>query len=483
MKREINKDSLRNSEKLGKELEKCIKNIKKQLQNIPLNVVHEVDSFEVEREKIDEIINFYHKIMEVNEIFEKQMKFLESNFISTENYQLVFIKKSNFLNSLILLIEKRNEIRFYDEINMVNELIDKISPVIHKYIETIRRSFFYSLDNHLPEFEEYSDEVSLFLQKNIGKKKFIEEYTKLICEKFKFGNIYRKKGEQIDKIAYFDVLADKIKNTNSFLLHPEDVNPINQTILKFLIADGKSSISDTLLKLEKRQKIEDVVFLMGLISIFHQKKNYVEFTDLKEECFKMINNLLVNLLSEIGLAAKPNKFCETEKFIKHSKVIVNTFDKNEDLTCEILKKVETIRSNNNSELKEELGKKCFTKVVNLSDTLEGMNKRIYLLNNYDSIKELIEKFGKNDLHELVLENKDEIINIWRNELKKRERRDVTEFIDSNLQVLKKYTLPGFLRNDIINAFKESIFEIIKNSSYRNRTDKIEKELDEAFMGR
>lgn len=482
MKRKINQESFNNTEKLGKQLEDSLKEIKNKLGEAPLGVLERVDTFENERLKIDEIIDFYQKVIEANEIFDRNTKFLESNFLTNKNYSLDFLKEKNFLSSLSLLIEKKREINCYEEINLVKDMLIRIVPVIENHLNILENSFFKIFVEKIPDYDENLKEFSFFLQKNTNKKTFLEKYTNSICNKFRLGNVYRKRSEELDKIAYLDTLFNKITQLNSELLFSEDINPINQTITKLLVADAKSNLSDSLMKVEKRNKPDDIIFLLGLISIFHEKKSYEDFSDIKEECYKMINNVFVGLLGEIGLTTRPNKFCMTESFIKNCKLIVDTFDKNEELSTDIINKVQIIKSKENQELKTELGKKCFTKLINLSDYLEEMNKKIYLINNLIVLKEFLSDFGRNNLNELIKENTEDMKKIWKNELKKREGRNVTDFLDSNLQVLKKYTLPPHIRSEVIGSFKESVFDSIKSSSYRNKIDYLEKELDEAFIG-
>ncbi|RVD91305.1 hypothetical protein TUBRATIS_22430 [Tubulinosema ratisbonensis] len=101
MNRKINQESFNNTEKLGKQLEDKLKEIKNKLTNTPIGVLDRVDSFENERYKIDEIIHFYTKVIQTNEIFEVKIKFFENNFLTTKTYPLIFLKESNFLANLM----------------------------------------------------------------------------------------------------------------------------------------------------------------------------------------------------------------------------------------------------------------------------------------------------------------------------------------------------------------------------------------------
>ena len=330
--------------------------------------------------------------------------------------------------------------------------------------------------------------VCYFQDNNRDRKEFFNRYSETVYSRFKFRTYESKFEEVLEKISGTKNLFVELDRTNNALLGKGDAENITKVVAEILIVDIKEKISSALMNINKRNKPEDIAFIVALSSFFVAPQNKFEpvfkhLADLKEECFKLSTNLFATLYEAIGFTTAPNKFCDAEPFVIQAGTILKAISKDRSFGRELLKRCTLVSSDTVDGLNCELGSKCYQKIEDVLKKITGVRRSIFLINNLYVLKDFLKEHNKKRLSDWIAESQVEVVEVWQRECSRRRGTDITSFLDTNIEVQKRYILPADIRESLVEMLSGMIKDVLEGSKYTGSKEKLLDNLSQLFTGK
>lgn len=459
-------------------LQKCIahaakittiqSNINNKISQTPLESLSHLENF-TSHKNFTDLIEFYKNILEIDDSLRK------TNFkLKSKVYSVGHIQENKIVEKIEVFWETLSKLDQYDGILVAEDLKNTYLMDFKTNLDALKMSFFHSLKKFAPEMENGVKPLAIFIRKNLNRLEFEEEYVKTFFNKFKMSE-EPKTNEVIEKIN--DWKIPKIKRS-TLEIFGDDSEPLVKVIEGLLLVDAKIKVSKMLLNIEKKNKPDDIVVC---IAIYEGTSKIKGFSELVEEIIKLSSNLLLTLYSKIGVAQAPNKYCDAESFVASAAVICKGTQKNVSFTNDVRKISDFIEKG--CGLGVILGSKLYNKIHELAQSLNGIKKCVYLINNLFLISSFYEFHENSLIRSECADQCDALCGVWETELNKRSNRDLTSFIDTNLLVQKSYLLPDGYRNDAVKRISSLIEKFSANNLYSNKKEVLKEYLDNLFTGR
>lgn len=486
---DISFEKVNECEKLAFKMELVQKSINEKVRSAPLDTMSKLNAFIEPQNSIKKVIDFYKIFIAVEKAVKTNRAFLESEVPQEKEFNHIkLLKNKEFLGKMETILTSIKKVYFYNKVLIVSEFLRSHEAFIEKNLHMCENSFLHSLRKDLPSYEELGIEFCRFLIRNRDRKSFFDKYAKAFYDKFRFRSFESRLDEVLEKAFATEGLFEEIDRTNNALLEKEDAENMTRIITEMLMADRKSKVSEVLMNLSKRNKPEDIAFIIALSSFFRIPQNklgsvFRHLEDLRSECLKLANNLLITLYEKIGLTTTANKFCDTEPFVIQANTILRGMIKNKGFATEIIMRCDFVSSKTVEELCDEFGTKCYEKIEEILVTVTGVRRHIYLINNFYVLQNFLKEYNNRRLSDYITEAKREILDVWRRECDKRKGLDVTSFLDTNLEIQKRYFLPSDIRQELMEHLSGIIADMVESSIYNGSKKAALEQLSQLFSGK
>eukprot|EP00866_Antonospora_locustae_P000328 jgi/Antlo1/328/1654 len=476
-------------EELALKIERVRNETNDEVRDAQLANIDSLDELMRPRDNIKRAIEFYEIFISTDRDVASGIDHLKKDTHYNGIPSLGHLDSSMFVERMVDVLCSMSRLRAYERVDIVRDFEKQHRPFIDMNIKICENAFFHSLRRYAPGFEApHAPKFAKFLAECWDRKRFLDRYVEVFYERFRFRSSETRFGDVVARIAGHQSLFSEIERTCSALLGPVDADNATRSITEILLADTKQKVSSMLMVIEKRGRPEDVAFLLALAPIFAPPLNKFEpmfgrFRDLKEECCKMFNNLIAALYERIGSTTAPNKFCDTESFVIHTNTIVKAVRRNESLGLTFMDRCPLIASKSVRDLEVELGSKCYEKVVNVSRSITGIRRSTFMINNLYVIQNFLEEHGGEKLHDMIAECSKEIVQVWRKECEKRRGTNITGFLNTNIEVQKRYFLPDDVRAEVVEGVVDVVRSAVENSVYSITAADMFEGLSQIFSGR
>ena len=434
---------------------------------ISLAIIDDLKNSIVEETNDDYLIHISEKIQRLNATFKKREIFINNNFLSNDNtnllkldYKQIYILENRPLT--VLRISENNSIdiiilsdEILPELASIGNIIDKNDMNINNYlIEFIQLNKEKNVQNDLLKFLQYENN-KLFIKTNDSlyfvQIPYLNDFKKAVEDNIMFIPNKMKK-TSINKILTWNNNKNKVIKINDILIMPELHKFYIFAIFKEKIIEKKQYPIENI-KETKKIVIKDMNFKDPLINSDKMKFKDIYKTEQKDN---------------FGMGLYDVKLSENDTIknkIKNHKININE---------ELLEDKEK-KDKFESELNEDMGKmfKIYDNLLENNDK-NFFNKIAIMKNIYNNlsnskIKENIDEtnkkiLGLKTLKEKILKNNELItkkIDIINEKINKYELTD--EATEQYLKILKKYQkdLDDRLRN-IETTIKKCDENIAKN---------------------
>ena len=476
-------------ESLAARIERLQEKINARIREMPVSVMDNLDPFVEPRKFAEGAIVFYETLISASETVSSKLEAIRSSISGDEEVKhLASLQKSGFVEHMGAIQECMRALEMYSGFFVVEDFARIHRAQISSRLRMCEESFFYSLRKHAPKCAQEAPVFARFLAESMEKRDFVQRYIDTFYQKFMFKDFEIKGAAILGKVSGMHSTFLEIERTNTGLLGPEMAEDITKMVTEMLMADAKQKTAATLMNVDKRNNPDDIAFVAELYSVLGVPEDrfgpvFSHLSDIKDECLKLASNLLVTLYEAIDLATAPNKFCDAEAFTVSAGRILTAIKRYEEFGRAFVASCPITSSMTCEELLTEVGTKCYSKVVEVSRTISGVRRCIFLINNIYIIQKFLNERDGRDLSEQIRRNQTEIVSVWRRECDVRRGTDITSFLNSNIDIQKRYYLPDPIRGSVKGGVQQIVEESLALSTYKGSIRQLREELQHLFLGR
>lgn len=486
-------NSLDKTNMLSQDIESNIAKINETISAAPISILESFEKYTDPQLNVQEINRFYRLFIEVIEQnnTHKISHDIKKNYIESMN-NYYFVKTS---------LARLNE---YIEIKIVKRYIEKTKKAISPVLESLTDLFYKSFNEYLYEDSEKNSsnglasersgsnldkhkslivkfdelvEVAHFLEHE-NEKMFIEQFCKTLIDKYKC----KQNAEFIEHLKALNDDFVKIQVLCKGMLNEKNSENVNIEVKQLIVVDAKSILSRILLNYENKYKQENLYSCTKLYLYLNKSEVKRYFLEFNENILKVIHNLLLTFLSKIDEVRKPKKDVKNEETIVLFFKTIKCFEN--DCFLEFFEKYRSgMEFKNYEQLKTFSGEILTDKIFELSKTLKGIQRNVYLLNNLYLLQFFYKVHKETPMVEFIEVHSNEIIQIWESEIRKRKESEFTKFLDVNLEIQSDYYLPETIRTNIVDKIRECVLDVCKEKTYKKGENVLRLKINDLFTGK
>ena len=439
---------------------------------ISLAIINDLKNSIVEETNDDYLIHISEKIQRLNATFKKREIFINNNFLSNDNtnllkldYKQIYILENRPLT--VLRISENNSIdiiilsdEILPELASIGNIIDKNDMNINNYlIEFIQLNKEKNVQNDLLKFLQYENN-KLFIKTNDSlyfvQIPYLNDFKKAVEDNIMFIPNKMKK-TSINKILTWNNNKNKVIKINDILIMPELHKFYIFAIFKEKIIEKKQYPIENI-KETKKIVIKDMNFKDPLINSDKMKFKDIYKTEQKDNFGMGLYDVKLSENDTIKNKIKNHKININEKLLEDKE----KKDKFESELNEDMGKMFKIYDN----LLENNDKNFFNKIAIMKNIYNNLSNSKIKENIDETNKKIL---GLKTLKEKILKNNELItkkIDIINEKINKYELTD--EATEQYLKILKKYQkdLDDRLRN-IETTIKKCDENIAKNYLFKD----------------
>lgn len=439
---------------------------------ISLAIINDLKNSIVEETNDDYLIHISEKIQRLNATFKKREIFINNNFLSNDNtnllkldYKQIYILENRPLT--VLRISENNSIdiiilsdEILPELASIGNIIDKNDMNINNYlIEFIQLNKEKNVQNDLFKFLQYENN-KLFIKTNDSlyfvQIPYLNDFKKVVEDNIMFIPNKMKK-TSINKLLAWNNNKNKVIKINDILIMPELHKFYIFAIFKEKIIEKKQYPIENI-KETKKIVIKDMNFKDPLIKSDKMKFKDIYKNEQKDNFGMGLYDVKLSENDTIKNKIKNHKININEKLLE-DKEKKDKFESelNEDMG-KMFKIYDNLLENNDKNFFNKIAimKNIYNNLSNskIKENIDETNKKIL------GLKTLKEKISKNN--ELITKK----IDIINEKINKYELTD--EATEQYLKILKKYQkdLDDRLRN-IETTIKKCDENIAKNYLFKD----------------
>lgn len=397
------------------------------------------------------------------------------------------LESADVLQKIDALKQSCSSLSEYQKVKLVAEHAKTVSRYIEGLNKRIKRAFFASLAS-LPKIPSHARKYAQYLLKVIDNRELLGAYTKKVYNALGFFNIENNFDALIQQTTDLTSFFNLIININKELLGKQAAHNINVGLITLLMVNLKKIISDTLGVVDKDNKPEMIPYLIRLSgNLKHSEGPLIkEIEDLfvyKDSINKLILNCMIEYLSELELLERPNRHCKIEKVSKLLIKILGSFEQNPREKEKWAEKYgPSFGVYNAAELDSNFGTKCLMKVDEVAEKLDGMEKQIYLANNYYAFRSRIEEYKGREMKEQIEKAYKMITGLWKIGIDAASRYNTGEYIRKECMRQSRYYLPEELRNRVQEELKSIVEGLIINRTINENPDVLREAIEQVYTG-
>ena len=439
---------------------------------ISLAIINDLKNSIVEETNDDYLIHISEKIQRLNATFKKREIFINNNFLSNDNtnllkldYKQIYILENRPLT--VLRISENNSIdiiilsdEILPELASIGNIIDKNDMNINNYlIEFIQLNKEKNVQNDLLKFLQYENN-KLFIKTNDSlyfvQIPYLNDFKKAVEDNIMFIPNKMKK-TSINKLLAWNNNKNKVIKINDILIMPELHKFYIFAIFKEKIIEKKQYPIENI-KETKKIVIKDMNFKDPLINSDKMKFKDIYKTEQKDNFGMGLYDVKLSENDTIKNKIKNHKININEKLLEDKE----KKDKFESELNEDMGKMFKIYDN----LLENNDKNFFNKIAIMKNIYNNLSNSKIKENIDETNKKIL---GLKTLKEKILKNNELItkkIDIINEKINKYELTD--EATEQYLKILKKYQkdLDDRLRN-IETTIKKCDENIAKNYLFKD----------------
>lgn len=446
-----------------------IDQINRKFAEIPSEIVETFKRYTDPQKNIEELISFYRTIIRCIENIRK----LEPGIVDSDETGIdQYITSIDCYNRIEIELDG---LKSYSDVSIVKKLQVQTRKTLEKALEPVFDVFF----KHFMRKDVNDLRIlSRFLIVN-DETRFIQKYCKVLLHQHCVGQSKKECKVVLEKLRDIKTTFDKIGETNEIFLDDKNAEVVYNQLHQMILIDLKEAVSKILLDLENKFKIMNVVEACQFYIHLQEPVVRDYFKEFNIEILKVINNLFITLVNEINRIKKPNKKVLHESFVYALYKLLEVF-KDKKLHLIFIELHDTFEFRNYPHMKIRFGQIACERVIELSAEFKGIQKNVYLLNNFCLIQFYCQEYLDIKITDYIIKFSDEIVKMWNKECEKKRGTDLTRFLDVNLEVQKQYYLPDELREGIIPRIRMIIDDVLKESTYKNNKGTIKQRVTSLF---
>jgi hypothetical protein len=473
-----NRDVLQRLKRCGQlsgEIETQCRMLEAQLGNVRSDVMDDLKPYINPKKNIDALCSFYDLFSTSKERIDLGKERLRSLFGEEEgplpSRSLEALKENRVLEEVLDLIREKDTLSGYANIRMAKTELEHTEDFTGKVLEAVSSSFFIALDR-LPQQDPHLREFAVFLLENTHRKRFLAAYTDKVYTKLGIEDIGASRRLLLERIrnlgAYFSDVADM----NDSILGAENARALNLGLFKTFVLELKKVVVDVLMVIEREEGAEDIPFLIQLNAALRHSEH--GFNELIEELFefkdninKILHNCLLVYFEKVDCMSEPNKHSDAEEACSEMAKILDAFHYEKEVGEAFASSYGAVFNVRNlQDIFSEFSARVIRKVLLLSEMKRGVSKSVYVVNNVYVLRSYLKEVNGAPAGDFLSGNVDSIIDVWEKEMSKRKEKDVTEFLDQNVRLQQKHSLPAGLREGVIERIEELVEDMLRRKEYR-----------------
>lgn len=446
-----------------------IDEINRKFDKLPKDLVETFRKYTLPQNNIEQLIKFYKTAINTIESIEKTEKSMnEDTKESSVKQQIHSITCHNKIKGLLELLDG------YKDIAIVRKYWIETENKLKKTKDPVFSVFF---KNFLSEKKDLQI-LSFFLIAN-DEKNFMQKYCKVLLHKYCIGRSKKETSFVLEKLLNVENVFNEIMSINELYLDEKNSEILYKELRQLILIDLKEAVSKVLIEFENKFKFENIMEACKFYMQLQEPVTQEYFKALDKELLKIMNNLFVTFFTEISKIKKPNKKYLHEPFVHIFNQILHIFKENKmkNLFMQLRKILEF---QNHAQMRIRLGTMACERIIEISTVLKGIQKNVYLLNNFTIIHFYCHEYNDIAISDYIIKFSDEIVKMWDKECEKKKKKDVTRFLDVNLEIQKQYYLSEELREGIVPRIRIIIENLVRNSEYKGEKGTIKKRIKDLF---
>ncbi|KAM0681663.1 hypothetical protein GINT2_000204 [Glugoides intestinalis] len=435
------------------------------------------------------ILEFYdvylgslEKLQEINKkideagILKKAIE-IELSIKDLESYKILRMLEE--VSTILITLEK------YSAINIANKCIVDQKKKMKELVEIVKGTVLYSL-KRLPKVVKHIDQYSRFVILNADKDAYLREYVDIFILRMGFVSIKNNEKAILQQTKNLTAYFGMVKELNRRILGSKCARKVNEGIIQLLVLDLKTVLSECLMKIDKDQSPEDIVFLIQLYSqLRHSGGSIAEeiekLFELKPEIIKLIFNCFIQFFGQLDLQEKPNTSLQAEKIVILLSEILKKFSRNKEVKREWCERFgNSFGVHNVKDLNQNFCEKCLLKISELAEKVEDKLRPVYMINNIHALKDYIIKFLGLDIKKIVYKNCELVVGFLRLGLELKSPVEAYRYLFDELSKAKLMWLPEEERQYVREKIKKLFEEAITNKLIHGNPQKIVQGISEAY---
>lgn len=330
------------------------------------------------------------------------------------------------------------------------------------------------------------DQYSRFVIANVDKEAYLREYMDVF--RLRMGFVSIKDNEQAilqqtkNLTAYFGM----VKELNRRIIGRKCARIINEGIIQLLVLDLKTTLGDCLMKIDKDQSPESIVFLIQLYSQLRHSGGSVadeieKLFELKPEIIKLIFNCFIQFFGQLDLQDRPNTNLQAEKIVVLLSKILKKFSRNKEVKREWCERFgNSFGVHNVKDLNQNFCEKCLLKITGLAERVEDKLRPVYMINNIHTLKDYAITFSGLDIKQIVYKNCELLVGFLRLGLELKSPVEAYRYLVDELSKAKGMWLPEEERQYVTDKIKKLFEEAITNKSIHGNPQTVVDGISQAY---
>ncbi|KAM0672814.1 hypothetical protein CWI42_051340 [Ordospora colligata] len=450
------------------------------MSKLNLDIIDEFKSYIEPKKGIDKLLMFYNMFMQSKAVINQEKSSLEEQFGGMNNAsftcKLETLKENDVMGSIQRLMDVRQNLVEYNGVIVVEVEVISLDEIIKGAIGVVEESFFASLSK-IPKLEPEIQEFAVFLLAHVDRKRTISRYTDMMYSKFGFDGVGSDNNMLLERTSRLSHTLLEIADINDSVIgkeHPE----VTIGLQKMLVIGLRREIIDNLMRMEKEEGISSIPFLVELNSKLRHSGN--RRTRAMEELFVFkdrINQVICNCMSryfeDLDMVMNANSKCDAESLCVDMRSILDSFYDHKDILEVFVKTYGmSFGLTEPQDMFQVFSGKSMEKILLLAETLKGISKSVYVLNNAHVFDGHLKHVDNISIEQIVSINIDDIVNVWKHELEKRSEEDITVFLDKNIESQNRHFVPEAYRTNIVEQIDTIVNKALSTKKYMGNTTKL-----------
>lgn len=444
------------------------------------------------KKNIDWLLSFYNTFSASKETMEHEEESLQGAFGEARGgdgfspRDLKMLREKSVLQSVQTVLGLEEVLREYSNIRMVAVELDRIDKFVAKVLDVLGESFFASL-RKIPDQDPELQEFAAFLLVRTDKRMFISRYTNVVYSRLGFDEIGTNMKLLLERTSDLTKFFSGIVKLNDHVLGVENSKVTNVGLLKMFVIGLRRVIADNMMIAEKEERIENVPFLIKLNArLRHSATQRVRIIEelfvFKDDLNKIAFNSMSAHFERLDMVTEPSRCGDIESFcLKIIPVLDAFYDHRGQAEVFAAEYGAAFGVKTAKDIFKEFSRRTIERVQYLAESLKGILRSVYIVNNVYALQNYLEGAGDVSAEDMISENLEDILDVWKDEISKREENDITEFLDRNIENQSRYLLPEKIRVVLVGRVSELVENALSKKKYTGEIESLHRSIDRLYF--